>query len=157
MNDGCAYPQSCTDIGFPDPSGMPGCTECSVLPQCSGGCRLQTPNGCDCFGCCTVTRTNGRTLDVRLQASCSLEEIDDALLCPRCVREDACFNACGGCELCLGRKRSNLDRGCRGMPSVPEPTPVCDDGETPCLTNGDCPDPATLYYCQQGCCLVRVL
>jgi hypothetical protein len=155
LRDGCAYPQSCTDIGFPDPTGMPGCTECSVPQTCSTTCRNQTPNGCDCFGCCTVTRVNGRTLDVRLQASCSLEQIDNPILCPPCVRQDACFNACGACELCLGRKRRDLDKGCRGMPSVDEPTPVCDDDKTPCLTNDDCSDPM-LFYCQQGCCLVRV-
>ena len=87
-------------------------------------------------------------------AGCSIANVDDAQACQRCEPSLDCFKECGECELCLGRKRRDIAKSCKGKPSDPDQTPVCDDGETPCSETEPC---ASFFYCHQGCCLVRVL
>jgi hypothetical protein len=157
-NDGCAYPRTCTDSDTASSDDTLTCSECSVAPRCASVCLPRTTNGCDCFGCCTVTRKSRPTIPgVLLQAGCSLAVIDNEQLCPRCFPNMDCFKACGECELCPGRRRRDLQMNiCKGKPSAPEvPVPTCDEGEPPCSISSDCP--SDTYYCQQGCCVVRVL
>jgi hypothetical protein len=158
VNDGCAYPQTCTASNTTSTEGAPECNECSVAPRCQSTCRPRAINGCDCFGCCSVARKNRPILNVRLQSSCSLAVVDNEVLCPSCEPAEDCFKPCGDCELCPGRKRRDLPMNvCRGNVTDTEPTPQCDEGEPPCSLSSDCPAPSELYYCQQGCCVVKVL
>jgi hypothetical protein len=40
--------------------------------QCKSFCLGRTPNGCDCFGCCAVQKSDGSQVTVRLSSTCSL-------------------------------------------------------------------------------------
>ena len=65
-----------------------------------------------------------------------------------------CQNPCGTCELCGSKKRRDLPRECRGMPSE-DPVNTCDDdGQRVCDEANPCPE---TYYCQLGCCRIIVL
>jgi hypothetical protein len=150
-DDTCNYPSTCTLVsgGVSDPA----CSGCGVAPECIDHCRPSTPNGCDCFGCCEVTTKTGSVVNVVLAEGCSVRNADDPQACPRCYTSGNCRNPCGTCELCLGRKRRDLPQSCRGHPNE-DPTPTCDDGELTCSDTEPCPFP---YYCQLGCCLVKVI
>jgi hypothetical protein len=152
-DDGCLYHTQCLFGETPTGSAASGCVGCEVSTQCFDTCRERTPNGCDCFGCCTVTGPSGTTLDVLLSDSCSLRDVENEMKCPRCQQSDACRNGCGECELCPGRKRRDLPQQCRGNPNVEEPESVCDEGQQVCAADAACP---TDYYCQLGCCLYIV-
>jgi hypothetical protein len=88
------------------------CFDCDVSAACVDFCRPRTPNGCDCFGCCTVTRDDGATVDVVLTSECSLDSLDDKTACPRCVPSTDCVNECGECELCPGETGYDCQLGC---------------------------------------------
>lgn len=100
-NDGCAYPSSCFD-GV-DPGGAADCFNCAVSTRCVDFCKPYTPNGCDCFGCCEVHGAGGVTKTVRLSATCTAADINDATKCQTCTQSTTCVNKCDTCELCLGK------------------------------------------------------
>ena len=154
-DDGCAYPRSCSETGEVSAEDALLCDSCTVSQRCESQCEQRTPNGCDCFGCCTVTRTNGSMVHVLMQGSlCSLANIEDEVACKRCMPNLACRKECGPCELCLGRRRRDIAKSCKGKVTDPDQTPVCEDNETPCSETEPCD---SRYYCHQGCCLIRVL
>ena len=108
--------------------------------QCIDDC--QVPNGCDCFGCCTVT-VDGVAHDIFLgDMNCSLANIDT---CLECTKNDNCDDTCmpENCEVCFGET---------------EPPPGCDmptcDGSDPCkidnMGNSNCPAD---QFCSTGCCV----
>ena len=108
--------------------------------QCIDEC--QVPNGCDCFGCCTVT-VDGVAHDIFLgDMNCSLANIDS---CLECTKNDNCDDTCmpENCEVCFGET---------------EPPPGCDmptcDGSDPCkidnMGNSNCPAD---QFCSTGCCV----
>ncbi|MCY1070122.1 hypothetical protein OV090_35590 [Nannocystis sp. RBIL2] len=107
--------------------------------ECLDNC--QVPNGCDCFGCCTV-EVDGMTYDIFLgDPDCTLADIDS---CQQCTKNDDCDQECHpeDCEICFGET---------------EPPEGCDDptceGFDSCtidmMGNSNC---AEGYYCSTGCC-----
>jgi hypothetical protein len=134
-DDGCRYHTECL-TGERDADH----DTCTVTQDCIDFCGARTPNGCDCFGCCTI-ETNGGSVSVYIIDSCDIENLNDEEACPRCEPSEQCGNECGECELCPGK--DTLPETCE------DDTPTCDDGreacddETPCSNN---------YFCQFGCC-----
>jgi hypothetical protein len=149
-DDGCRYATSCLETGEPT-SGSGSCATCEPSEAClENGCLDATPNGCDCFGCCEV-HTGGDVVHILIGGACSIEQIDDTTICPRCMPNDTCRNDCGRCELCLGRTPDELPADC--TPDGGTSPYQCDDGTT-CAADTDCP---TGESCQLGCCLVILL
>lgn len=152
-DDDCRYHTDCLtgDKEADDP-------DCSLTEACVDFCAPRTPNGCDCFGCCSVTLDDGSTTDILTGSDCSVDQAGDAKACPPCVKSEACDNTCGRCELCPGKTVEDLpddctpDPGVGGAPSTPDPGYTCDDGEQVC---GPDLDPCPLgRYCSLGCCLL---
>lgn len=105
-DDGCRYHTECL-TGDREPDDP----DCTLTEQCVEYCQPLTPPGCDCFGCCEIA-DGDRTVNVMLGEACSLDNLDDEELCPRCVPSDACNNECGECELCLGKTLEDLPESC---------------------------------------------
>lgn len=150
-DDGCWVHVACIDEGTSPPLGA-GCAVCDVSKECKDNCRPQTPNGCDCFGCCTIDIKGRAKVNIRLHDTCSIALLDDEGACPRCVPNDACRNPCGRCELCPGRTAADLPKDCANQPVGPGHQ--CDDREAVCDEATPCPID---YYCLQGCCLPTVV
>jgi hypothetical protein len=106
-DDGCRYGTDCLYGATPqtDPS-------CTVSQQCIDYCGARAPNGCDCFGCCTVQKSDGSTVDIFEVSTCSIANIDDTTACPRCTKNMQCQNTCGECELCPGKTVADLPASC---------------------------------------------
>lgn len=134
-DDGCRYPESCRASGVPSVCGV-----CDAAPECEASCRPLVPNGCDCFGCCTVEH-EGASRDVVLIEGCTADRLDDPERCPSCVMAAWCRNTCERCEWCPGR--ASLPEDC---------VPSCADGERPCQSSAEC---AATDACVMGCCLLR--
>jgi hypothetical protein len=120
-----------------DPKAM--CAE-EQSQECVETC--QVPNGCDCFGCCTVS-VDGVSYDIFLgDANCSIANIDS---CLECTKNEDCDDVCDPvkCEVCFGET---------------EPPPGCDmptcDGSDPCkvddMGGSNCPEGT---FCSTGCCV----
>jgi hypothetical protein len=161
-DDGCAYPAECRTEGPlampPGPPAMtpPGammCRSCEVAPRCVDTCRSRTPNGCDCFGCCDITGEDGVTVSVILSDECALKDVGDPMKCPRCVRNEACFNPCGPCEQCFGKREEDLPASCSEGGATDVPAHQCEEGYRTCSAQAPCPEE---FYCLLGCCMVTV-
>lgn len=112
---------------------------------CHSICDPLTPNGCDCFGCCTIP---GAPTDVYLgsedssgNGSCNLTTLADPTKCRPCLKVQACNNPCDHCELCVGKPTLPPDCTTQQCPAGVQkcglPTdPPCSDGQ----------------YCVTGCC-----
>ena len=138
----CAWDLAC------DPKG-PGGDKCPYDPdqmncpdmqsdECINTC--QAPNGCDCFGCCTV-EVDGMEYNIYLgDEDCSLSDIAS---CEQCSINDDCDEECHPeeCEVCFGQ---DLPDGCDD--------PTCDVG-MPCMVDdmggSNCPEGE---FCSTGCC-----
>ena len=148
-DDGCRYPVEClTDPSF---MGRGNCGSCEVTSSCESSCQARTPNGCDCFGCCAVAKPDGELVHIQLVDTCTLANAHDTAACPRCTPHASCQNACGRCELCLGKTVADLPADCR---TASGPGYVCEDGRALCSSASPCPYG---YYCHQGCCLADLL
>jgi hypothetical protein len=156
-DDDCRYATGCLtgDLEQDDP-------DCTLTDACIKFCAPLTPNGCDCFGCCTVETADG-PVNILGLASCSVDQVADEKACPRCEKSETCGNTCGRCELCAGKTVADLPEDCSpstgtggapgtaGAPGVPDPGYTCDGGEQVC---GPDLAPCGLgWYCAQGCCL----
>jgi hypothetical protein len=137
-NDMCRWDIRCTE----PPNGQ-HCNNNHV--EGCGTCKDLTPNGCDCFGCCTVFVPTDAGLvahDVRIIDGCTAAEINNPAKCPVCTKVVECQNTCDVCEYCIGRP--------------PEPTCTPDAGMQcplnidPCPSDGNCGEG---YSCITGCCL----
>jgi hypothetical protein len=109
-DDGCNWKRRC------DPaSTAPSCPydpayaatypdRCSLTSSqtqgCVDRCRKIIPNGCDCFGCCTIPGLAGPVL---LQPSCTAADFADPQKCAPCTQVTQCLNPCERCELCIGK------------------------------------------------------
>ncbi len=141
-NDACDWNLACDPLnpgGDKCPYDEKKVCEMSQPQECADTCL--TPNGCDCFGCCTIT-ANGMEYDVFIgDADCSVDNIEN---CEMCSKNDDCDDACEPekCEICLG---GELPPGCD--------MPGCDEGAQGCMIdpegNSDCPEG---FFCQTGCC-----
>ena len=159
-DDGCRYATGCLTGALPQSD-----KSCKLTDACIAFCAKFVPNGCDCFGCCTVQLPTGDTADVQTVDTCSLDKVDDAKACPRCVKNDACGNTCGRCELCPGKTSADLPADCGpsgsggagsgtgGSGTGGGPAYTCDGGEQVC--GPGLPNCTLGNYCSQGCCLVR--
>jgi hypothetical protein len=112
-DDGCRYPTTCLtgDTAADDKS-------CALAQNCIDYCAKLTPNGCDCFGCCTVQASDGSSVDIYTTSSCSLAQLDDEAACPRCQKSLDCQNTCGECELCPGKTEADLPESCTPPPTT---------------------------------------
>ncbi len=172
-DDGCLWQLQC------DPASTePKCAydpkfvsqhsaECSISSsqsqRCVDFCRPLTPNGCDCFGCCTVPGVN---YPIRLDSTCkTTADFGDPNKCPQCTQVTQCLNTCGHCELCLGKTvlppdcyTGHPDGGTGTSDGGPGTgtdggvgVPQCDPGIQPCGAGlPGCPESAG---CITGCCI----
>ncbi|MCB9568870.1 MAG: hypothetical protein H6710_16930 [Myxococcales bacterium] len=108
--------------------------------ECLDTC--QTPNGCDCFGCCTVS-VDGMSYDIYLgDPDCKLSDIGS---CSLCTKNDQCDDPCmpENCEVCFGQ--TEPPPGCE--------EPMCENDMQSCtidnMGNHDCPEG---FFCSTGCC-----
>jgi hypothetical protein len=160
-DDKCRYATGCLtgELSQDDP-------DCQLSKPCIDFCAKLTPNGCDCFGCCTVQLPSGQTTDILTGSSCSLDEVGDEQACPKCEKTDACGNTCGRCELCPGKTVEDLPEDCGdetgvggagsgsgGSGTGGGPTYSCDGGEQVC--GPDLPSCGLGMYCSLGCCLFQ--
>ena len=113
---------------------------------CAANCAV--PNGCDCFGCCTVS-VGDMSYDIYLgDPDCSLDMIDQ---CESCTKNLDCDDSCEPemCELCFGQDPDDLPPECDGN--------ECEEGQPSCtvddMGNDDCPDG---FFCFVGCCEVEI-
>jgi hypothetical protein len=149
--------------------------------RCVETCRPITPNGCDCFGCCTFPAIRGRpaamggeyvwlgSRDAMGNGSCTLAAATDTSRCKPCTPVPSCFNDCGPCEVCIGRPMpppecfpppagdGGVWDGSRPDSSIPTtdggtPATQCPAGIQPCGLPGQSPCPSN-FYCTTGCCI----
>lgn len=161
-DDHCRYRTECLygELPADDP-------DCVVSQQCVNFCKGLAPNGCDCFGCCTVQLTDGSSANILLDAACSLDNAQDAAACQRCTKQTQCGNDCGECELCAGKTVDDLPDHCSSTPPDPvdpgdpvdpedPPPPVytCDTGQAVC--GPDLPACDAGRYCSFGCCITSI-
>jgi hypothetical protein len=141
--------------------------------QCTDFCLPYTPNGCDCFGCCTFpeleTSGPGGTpahvwignLDEDNVSTCTFDTFLDEEKCPRCTPVEGCNNECGRCEICVGK--TEVPDDCfesenNGGDDVGTPDgggsdnpDQCPEAQQPCGQEGQDECERT-YYCITGCC-----
>jgi hypothetical protein len=162
-DDGCRVATSCLVNPNDSSSGRGSCATCTADTMCRNTCQAYTPNGCDCFGCCTVHLGSSITKSVLLAPGCDISGTNTTG-CTECVPSTTCGNACGECELCPGKTLADLPASCAtaggdagtsgGDGGAPGDAgvvivPSCNDGQTTCSTNTQC---AVGYLCQFGCC-----
>jgi hypothetical protein len=154
--DGCRYHTDCL-YGTLEPDDP----DCVLSQECIDFCQKLTPNGCDCFGCCTVGAGDD-AVDVMIGTDCSVANLDDEEACPRCVKTTDCNNDCGECELCPGKTVDDLPDSCTPPPppdggtydgGTPPPPNTCNNGEQVCSPDIPCPGE---LYCSFGCCIEQV-
>jgi hypothetical protein len=158
-DDGCRYHTDCL-TGDKEASDA----DCTVAEQCLDFCTARTPNGCDCFGCCTIRQADGTDVSVVISEQCMEENLED---CVTCTPSTQCGNQCGECELCPGKTVDDLPDSCDSTPpdggtagsggssgsggsDAGTPGYTCDDGAVVCAEQSDCP--TTSHYCSFGCC-----
>ena len=143
-DDGCIWNLKCdpenpgANVNCEYTGGM----NCENMPpnqdaDCLAFCIPLVPPGCDCFGCCLLTDSEGNEISIFLNShpDCALDNLD---ACEPCTQSEDCVNTCEDCELCFGAD------------TLPE---GCDDNECsfgdPCQANADCPSD---WFCLQQCC-----
>ena len=158
--DACTYDEGL--IGAPN-----YCPD--VQPDgCADGCGVLTPNGCDCFGCCTFPELNGEYVFlgsyIGNEGSCTLEDLQNPELCRSCTPAGNCLNTCERCELCLGKTEIPADcfpgtggsggmGGSGGTGGTGGSSDRCSSGVQACGLPGDPPCPAG-GFCLTGCCIL---
>ena len=169
-NDHCEWDHRCDPLAVgptfpPEGAACPfemsrvGGSNCpnTQPPECLSFCGPLTPNGCDCFGCCTFpglehsgpgggagyvwlgsVEADGRT------GSCTLRQINNPAACHVCTPVRSCLNECGACEICIGRPTPGPE--CNPPPPDAGPRP---DGAAP-FDSGPRPDAGTSMQCASG-------
>jgi len=140
-------------------SSTVGTKDCPATqdPICAQVCMPFTPNGCDCFGCCTFDGAGPGgvgtrdvwigALDSSNNSTCTLATLSDPAKCPTCTPVANCYNPCDMCEVCVGG----------GLPDPScEPSMQCPQGYQACGLAGqaECPMGS---YCVTGCCQAVIL
>jgi hypothetical protein len=131
-------------------------------PECEPGCGALTPNGCDCFGCCTFPELNGGYVflgsEIGSDGSCTLADLTNEELCKPCTPAQNCLNTCGRCEICLGKPTIPPDcfpgtggMGGGGGAGGDGGGMRCPVGKQVCGLPGDAPCPPA-SFCLTGCC-----
>jgi len=171
-NDDCFHDHRCDPLSMAptyDPEGPDceyeasrvGTSDCPAdqSATCYDVCRPLTPNGCDCFGCCTfpeiATRPAaeggsyvwlGSVVEGTNDGTCTFTDILDTTKCRPCTPVGNCLNPCDTCEICIGRPDLPIECQVDGGPYMRCPSMV-----QPCGLEGDAPCPQD-YYCVTGCC-----
>jgi hypothetical protein len=166
-DDGCGWSHRCDPLSvepefppegaacaFDENASVPRTVTCAAAraaqsPKCAETCLSLTPNGCDCFGCCTFPGLDyaiwlGSARDEK--TPCDLAHATDTSVCKPCTQVRSCLNRCDDCELCVGK--TELPASCNA--GVECPTPVCARNNpcgSPCLPT--CPEGQA---CITGCC-----
>ena len=134
-----------------------------------------TPNGCDCFGCCTFPQLAGQgpggadafvwigATDASNNGTCTFADILDTTKCPRCTPVPGCYNPCDKCELCIGK--TTLPAECYAPRQRPKVEAGAANASTPACPRR-CSAPAASspagsrarrlpdrLYCITGCCI----
>lgn len=150
-NDECFWDHTC-DIETPrdncpyDQTAV-GTANCPATQGtlCHDVCSPLTPNGCDCFGCCTFEGLDRYvyigTMDGNT-GTCTFDVINDEAKCRTCTPVADCLNECGTCELCIGQTE---------LPPECTDEERCDPGVQPCGLPGDAECPQS-FFCVSGCC-----
>ncbi len=115
-NDDCRWSRSCDPL---EPKvqctydeGSLGTRDCPETQSqlCDDVCVPLTPNGCDCFGCCTFPQLAGMGPDggdgyvyIGSESGCTFDTVTDPAFCQACTPAGNCLNTCGRCEICLGK------------------------------------------------------
>lgn len=139
----------CAQLMATDPPGQSTtCWQTGGVPVGKGGpnyCGNLVPNGCDCFGCCTIPGVGYPVFlgseDGSGNGTCSLATLTDPNACKPCTQVPSCLNSCEHCELCVGKTTLPDDCSCQACPAGQQ---LC--GE-PC--GAPCPSG---YFCNTGCC-----
>ncbi len=183
-NDDCRHDSRCDPLAvapnfYPEGEVCPyeenrvGSRDCPDTQSelCLDFCRPLTPNGCDCFGCCTFPELNGEYVWIGStdgetnDGTCTFDDIEDPDKCKPCTPVANCNNECGRCELCIGKDTVPEDCFVTPMPGDDMGTPgdmdggggtptnpgQCEEGVQACGLEGQ-PDCAFGYYCISGCC-----
>lgn len=174
----CQVPTSCITTGTPS-NGCGAGNSCALTTACADACLVYVPNGCDCFGCCSIAK-DGANFNVLIGSTCDSSQLTVTTLadggtqtnygsCTQCTPNPSCVNTCGRCELCLGKTLADLPADCFTTPdagvvdpdagldgSVPTDGgttgPTC-DGVLPCGAGNTC---AVGFICVFGCCLYDI-
>ncbi len=162
----------CPGGGCTSVIGSSDCHEVSQThdePEECGGCRILTPPGCDCFGCCEIPARSGNfvfigTMTDAAVRTCNFDEAmqeyndssgtpaerlgdipQDERQCRLCTPIDTCYRPCEseGCQLCLGETEP--------PPGCEEPPPDVCNGRDTCSPISDNVCPAGTF-CFFGCC-----
>ena len=88
-------------------------------PLCEKTCAPLTPNGCDCFGCCTFPELKDKApgggdayvflgSESDSEGTCTFATVTnpnmtDPAPCRSCTPAGNCLNTCERCEICLGK------------------------------------------------------
>jgi hypothetical protein len=177
-NDQCYWDHRCDPL-VPEKSpqcgtfvpSMVGGKACpdEQLDTCANFCLPYTPNGCDCFGCCTFPELKDKgpdggvgyvwigNMNADNVSTCTFDDVLDPVKCPPCTPVGNCLNDCAPCELCLGKE--TLPPECyppadAGVPEGGTDGGVpgqCAEGVQPCGLEGQEPCSGG-YYCISGCC-----
>lgn len=132
---------------------------------CEDSCGALTPNGCDCFGCCTFPALDDNYVflgsELGNDGTCTLADLDDPALCRPCTPAGNCLNTCERCELCLGKTEIPEDclTGTGGSGGAGGTGGVggsggdlrCPVGKQACGLPGD-PECPPGGFCLTGCC-----
>ena len=170
------YPEGMSCAYEPSRVGSRDCPATQPA-NCRDHCGPLTPNGCDCFGCCTFPQLatagpGGTPAYVWLgsrnpdgSGSCTFDQIRNPAACHTCQPVAQCLNECGPCEVCIGRPMPPPECFPQSMPdagpgtdvqpipvdSGPPPGSQCGNGLQPCGLPGQA-ECAFGYYCISGCC-----
>jgi hypothetical protein len=162
-NDECMWDHRCDSLEPELPTcgydaSMVGTKDCPATqdPTCAEVCRPLTPNGCDCFGCCTFANAGPGgvgsrsvwigAMDSSNNSTCTLADVANEDKCPTCTPVANCYNQCDQCEVCIG---STPDPSC-------DPSMQCPAGYQACGLAGQAECPAG-SYCVTGCCQAVLL
>jgi len=180
-NDNCLWDHQCDPLAvaplYPPEGkydqtlvGSPKDCPANQSDQCLNYCRPLTPNGCDCFGCCTFPELAGRgpnngpgyvwigSMDDMKNGTCTFADVLEPTKCKPCTPVEGCWNDCGKCELCLGK--DTLPPECTppdgGTYDGGPPPARCPTNVMPCGLPGDAMCPVDTY-CVTGCCVPTVI
>jgi hypothetical protein len=177
-NDDCHWSRSCDPL---EPKvqctydqGLLGGIDCPNTQSqlCEDVCTPLTPNGCDCFGCCTFPELEGTGpggsdgyVYIGSEEGCTFATVTDPTHCKPCTPASSCLNTCQRCEICLGKPTIPEDcfpgtggsggNGGAGGAGGTGGSLRCPTGKQECGLPGDDPCPAG-SFCLTGCCTAAV-
>lgn len=175
-NDDCKWSRSCDPLQPKvqcDYDGdLVGGRDCPDTQSqlCEEVCVPLTPNGCDCFGCCTFPDLAGAGpggedgyVYIGSESGCTFDTVTNPASCQACTPAASCLNTCGRCEICLGKATLPADcfpgsGGSGGMSGGggaggSEGGERCAAGQQVCGLPGDEPCESG-GFCLTGCCIL---